>query len=288
DPPGGGGLLGCLADMRAAGARPNAVTYLVLLDHYADALVDGSGEASRVDADKGLNAVLEVMDRDRVPTTERHWTVLMRAAWRRGDFSRVDQIWDLLKRGPPPATADADADGAAADSDAPLPYATEQPSLRRWRVPEAAASVYLDTLGFRRDLDRLEAEFAWLARMPPRRDAGSATASSTAPVAAAAPSVLTENACNSYVQALIACGRPAAAVAFVTDQMGRRGSPTERCIPSAKTLRTVVLGLLHRPDAAAVDADGAADLTRGFCRWARAALPGQWAVAMGNPAFADA
>jgi hypothetical protein len=156
----------------------------------------------------------------------KHLTALMTVYMRVSDWDAVDKIWLEIVKG------QWDGKGMLKDHVS-------------GEVSEAAACTYLDSLGFRGDLSGLE--FTWNIfqavenGLQSQRGSFLENDNSRKWAQNLTRHVITENQCNSYVEALIRCRKFLEAISF-TCGMGRK--PWEHVgVPTAKTIMTIVSGL---------------------------------------------
>ncbi|KAJ3327477.1 hypothetical protein HDU76_011737 [Blyttiomyces sp. JEL0837] len=215
------------ASLQAEGLTPSYVTYIGMMTPYA----------RLGDLDK-VQALMDDMVSRGYHVQIQHQTSLMYAASIARNWYLVDDLWRGILNG--------------------VWKGRYQPRDRsivdhsHWKFLAAPASLYIDSLGYRSDYARLNETWTLLNNI------------------AKAPSerfLINGNLCNSYVEALLRCGRWEEGLKF-TKEMG--SGEWAYCVPTAKTCLTVCGGLMSL---------GQNGLASDVSAYFRQKYPKEWAIA---------
>ena len=205
-------LIDYLEDMKHARAVPNSITFLVVMRYYAN-----RGNIEKI---KQIESQMRSLN---IRPSHAHYTVLMQEMIRLKHWDAVDDAWECVLE----SVRNGSEGGKKGVGNL------------GWIYPEAATCVYLDSLGFRKDAVKLQTTFERIiSRTVPAARDDSLQKGSTSGVY-----FVPENACNSYVEALLRCGAVETACSFVLKKMGT--GPLVLVPPTPKTYLTVVGMLKH-------------------------------------------
>jgi hypothetical protein len=233
------------------GRVANHVTYLVAMTNYAEV-----GDCMKVES------LIQKMITNGIPVGSRHQTARLMAYSRAKRWADVDRIFGELENG-----------FWVGQAEQPIVAIGEPP---KGVINEAAATLYLDSFGFRHDLQGLKTTWnlvLTLSKQPLQQPASrngisgsgrhyggfySNIHSSSSSSASEFKSIykhrhnLTNNQLNSYLEALIRCQAHEEAVECLAIHLRKYlNNPTPEnqwMYPTAKTLRTVFSGLYARKE----------------------------------------